>query len=63
MKDFNLILTCKKCGSSNVHICKHIDYTGGLDDVVDYTNDIVLVCKNEECYNRELIKLQYEIIY
>jgi hypothetical protein len=63
MDGFDLNIVCKECGSSDVHICKHIDYTGGLDDATDYTNDIVLVWQSKECYNRELIKLQYEIVY
>lgn len=60
MDRFEVKISCKECGSTNVRICKHLDFTGWKDSV-DYTNDIVLVCKNEGCYNRELIKLEYEI--
>jgi hypothetical protein len=59
-KDFDIQIKCKKCGSTDVHICKHMDFTG-WEDNIDYTNDIALVCKAESCYNREVIKLQYQI--
>lgn len=60
---FNIQIKCKKCDSEDIHICKHIDFTGGLDDAQDYTNDIVLVCQNKDCRNKELIHLRYEILY
>jgi len=63
MKEFTLNTSCKKCGSINVRMCKHIDFTGGLDEASDYTGDIVLICKNEDCSNKELLKLEYEILY
>lgn len=61
MKNFDIKIECKECGSTDVHICKHLDYTSGLDDAVDYTNDIILVC--QKCRNRELIVLQYQTVY
>ena len=63
MDKFNVQITCKECKSTDVHICNHLDYTGGMDEAVDYTNNIVLVCQNNECRNKELMKLQYEIVY
>lgn len=63
MNQFDVKIKCNKCGSTNVHICKHLDFTGGLDDAQDYTNDIVLVCQNKDCKNKKLIKLKYEILY
>lgn len=60
---FNIQITCNKCGSTDVHICKHLDFTGGLNDAQDYTNDIVLVCQNKNCMDKELIQLKYEILY
>lgn len=63
MQTFELNIKCNKCGFGDVHICKHIDYTGGIDDDQEYSGDIVLVCQNKECRNKELIKLEYEILY
>lgn len=61
MDTFDIKVNCKKCGSNNVHICRHLDYTGGLDEAQDYTGDIVLVC--QDCYNTELMKLKYEKLW
>lgn len=63
IENFIMNLKCKQCGSLDVHVCKHIDFTGGLDDAQDYTNNIVLVCQNKECRNKEFVKLKYEILY
>lgn len=62
MKRFELNIKCKECGSGDVHICKHLDFTG-MDDWTSYTNDIVLVCQSQDCRNKELINLEYEILY
>lgn len=63
MNKFILNMVCKKCGNSNIRICKHIDFTGGLDEASDYTGDIVLICRDENCSNKELINIEYEILY
>lgn len=63
MDNFEIEIICKKCGSTDVHICKHLDFTGELNGAVDYTNNIVLVCQNKKCRNRELIILKYQIVY
>jgi len=59
-ENFEIQIVCKKCGSTDVHMCKHLDFTG-WEDSVDYTNDIALVCQNKDCYSREVIHLEYEI--
>lgn len=61
LKKFTMEITCNKCGSSDIHICRHLDFSG-WDDCTDYTNDIVLVCQNKACRNKELIVLKYEIL-
>jgi len=62
MDNFEINIKCKKCGSTDIHICKHLDFTG-MDDWQDYTNDIVLVCQNKNCRNKELVVLKYEILH
>ena len=59
--DMELKLKCK-CGSENVHIVKQLDFGSGvLDDCYEYTGNIVLIC--QDCRNKELIKLKYEMVY
>lgn len=59
MKDFAINITCQCCCSNNVHIFKHIDFTG-LGDCPEHTGNIVLVC--QECNNKKVIKPRAGII-
>jgi hypothetical protein len=61
-KNFDIQIICNKCGSNNVHICKHLDFTGWEDNQYD-TSNIVLVCQNPNCENKEIIYLKYEILF
>lgn len=58
MEKFNIELKCNKCGSNNVFISKQIDFT--IDDFTTPTGDIVLICGNPECENRQVVELKYE---
>ena len=64
MDNFKIEIICRKCGGIDVHICSHLDFINGLDDDdTEYTGDIVLVCQNKKCHNRELVKLKHQIVY
>lgn len=60
MKNFELIARCALCDSEDVRLCRQLDFTGWEDDVA-ITGNVVLSC--QLCKNKELLKLEYEIVY
>jgi len=56
MKNFDLLLTCKKCNSNNIRLIKQMDFT--FEDWQAPTGNIIFKCL--DCEEVEVLHLKYE---